>query len=697
MKRTIILILFVCLSFILLFSAQVEAGNKATASEKDVYIYHIPQVKTQAITEIDATKARAKKDRYLQAKQKKMDLHQQVGMLSHSMTDSPQAVSITPNENTMNAGADYSGDCMFMGTCTNTGSTTATFIKVTVDFYGSGSNYLGSDWTYVQGGSNVKLSSSSYTNGLATGQTGFFQVNSDYPYSSVATVNYTFTYETYSVSTAKASLAFVGTPMASADYSGDLKLAGQVKNSSNTYLTYFTQVYFAALNSAGKVLDVDFTYINGTTYNYGSGNTDTALQPGATGSFSNSFSYATYSDYSSYLKSFEWDESSTSTMTETDPPFGSFDTPINGSTVASSIAVTGWALDDSGVENIKIYRESGNSLVYVGDAIFVDGARPDVAAAYPGYPMNTMAGWGYMLLTNFLPNGGNGTFTLHAIATDAVGKTTTLGTKAITCDNANAIKPFGAIDTPTQGGTASGSSFVNWGWALTPQPNTIPTDGSTINVWVSGLNKGNPNYNIYRSDIANLFPSYNNSQGAIGYFYLDTTGLADGVHTIQWTAKDNADNSDGIGSRYFTVSNGSDARGNKQAALPEISTIEKLPIDLDSEIHSRKGFDLNTEKSLILPNAKGARVMTINPLQRVEIHLTNEQEDGAKYQGYLLSNGKLNKLPIGSTMDSENGIFYWSTPQGFMGRFPMVFVKTDAKGNQTRSTIILEVQLPENK
>jgi hypothetical protein len=46
---------------------------------------------------------------------------------------------------------------------------------------------------------------------------------------------------------------------------------------------------------------------------------------------------------------------------------------------------------------------------------------------------------------------------------------------------------FGAIDTPLQGGTASGSDFVNFGWVLTPLPNTIPKDGSTINVWVDGV------------------------------------------------------------------------------------------------------------------------------------------------------------------------------------------------------------------
>jgi hypothetical protein len=48
------------------------------------------------------------------------------------------------------------------------------------------------------------------------------------------------------------------------------------------------------------------------------------------------------------------------------------------------------------------------------------GARPDVQAAYPGVPANDRAGWGYLLLTNQLPNGGNGTYRFH-VTIDANG------------------------------------------------------------------------------------------------------------------------------------------------------------------------------------------------------------------------------------------------------------------------------------
>ena len=55
--------------------------------------------------------------------------------------------------------------------------------------------------------------------------------------------------------------------------------------------------------------------------------------------------------------------------------------------------------------------------------------------------------------------------------------------------------------------------------------------------------------------IAALFPGYANTNGAVGYFVLDTTTLTNGVHTIAWVVRDSAGNASGIGSRYFTVVN----------------------------------------------------------------------------------------------------------------------------------------------
>jgi YVTN family beta-propeller protein len=260
----------------------------------------------------------------------------------------------------------------------------------------------------------------------------------------------------------------------------------------------------------------------------------------------------------------------TFTVTEsglpTTTPFGSFDTPANNSTgVTGAIGFTGWAISSAGVATVGIWRESvasedSSALVFLGNAAIVPGARPDVAAAYPGYVGNN-SGWGYELLTNELPNAnnepgvGNGTYRFHVLVTDNAKQVVDLGTRTITVDNAAGVLPFGTIDTPAQGATVSGR-YVNFGWAVTPDAaNVIPVDGSTIWVFIDNLPVGHPVYNNYRVDIATLFPGLQNSRGAVGYFYIDTSTLSNGLHTIAWSVKDSAGNAQGLGSRYFNVQN----------------------------------------------------------------------------------------------------------------------------------------------
>jgi hypothetical protein len=216
------------------------------------------------------------------------------------------------------------------------------------------------------------------------------------------------------------------------------------------------------------------------------------------------------------------------------------------------------------VRTIAIWRDpvagEGTNWIYVGTAVVIAGSRPDVAEAFPGYPCGN-CGWGAQILTNELPNTtgaagvGNGTYTLHIIATDNIGQTAVIGSTVFTAANAESVLPFGTIDTPAQGQTVSGSSYVNFGWVLTPQPNLIPLNGSTIMVYVDNVAVGHPVYNNYRVDIATIFPGLQNSMGAVGYLYIDTTKLTNGLHSIYWTATDNAGHAGGIGSRFFNVQN----------------------------------------------------------------------------------------------------------------------------------------------
>src|SRR3954471_19941954 len=123
-----------------------------------------------------------------------------------------------------------------------------------------------------------------------------------------------------------------------------------------------------------------------------------------------------------------------------------------GTVVAGEVGITGWVVDDLGIAGVDIYRSpvageptQANGLVFIGTATQVSGARPDIVAAYASYPGVQSAGWGYMLLSNMLPNQGNGTFSLSAFVRTVDGATVSLGSKTVVLNNAAAAAPFGTI------------------------------------------------------------------------------------------------------------------------------------------------------------------------------------------------------------------------------------------------------------
>jgi hypothetical protein len=679
MRKTFIVLVVTVLVFS--FTVLLSGGEKNRGVE-------IKQIRPESTVKVSPEQEEAKWERYIEARNRKEQKHVQYSsVVSKSKTAQPNAANISLVSNSTHWTYDYSGDLVWLGRCVNNGSSGGTFVRVDIDVYDASNNYLGSDYTYVWGGRNVDVGWGIYTNAIESGGTGFFRVWTDISYAQATTIYYTFSWYNYSYSYALAWLDFYGGVFSRSDYWGDMEFYGDIKNYSTNYLTYFTIVAFACMDTTSTYpRDVDWDFVDGSSY----GGSTSAIAPGATASFDVDFIFANYSGGTGgYYKAFEWDEVVTGGgLSETSPPFGQFATPENNANVASSIAVTGWALDDSGVDSVKIYRGETGNLFYVGKAIFVDGARPDIADAYSQYPWASRAGWGYMLLTNFLPNGGNGTYKLHAIATDLAGKQTTLGTKTIYCDNINAVKPFGAIDTPIPGGIASGSSFQNVGWALTPQPNSLPTDGSTIGVYVDGVYKGHVTYNIYRADIATLFPGYANSNGAMGYFNLDTTPYANGLHSIFWVATDTGGNADGIGSRFFSISNSNRLPGNPVGEVlnrPHTlkpGQIELLPINSTIPLRYKTGYQEDAEPRDIEPSIAGVTRIQIDQLGRVELFLPNLAA------GFMKAGDSYLPLPVGSTLDIDNGIFYWHAGAPFLGDYAFEFVQKDDNGFTRRPVII---------
>jgi hypothetical protein len=428
-------------------------------------------------------------------------------------------------------------------------------------------------------------------------------------------------------------------------------------------------------------------------------------------------------------------------------PIGQVDTPLQNATgVQGAIGVTGWALDDVGVTSVKIYRNclpavdaasacqsiNGASVVFIGDAAFVPGARADIESAFPSYPQNSRAGWGYLMLTNMLPNvssnqpnGGQGPLTIYAFATDAEGNRSLLGRAwagagsttptSITMANASIAKPFGAIDTPSQGQTVSGV-VPNFGWALTPDSNTvvgdgdihIPSDGSTMRVVIDGVFVGTVTYNQCRGnvgnpisggvfcndDVSNVFgnatpqPSLtsrasnptvhrnlDSGRSPIGSFDINTLTMTNGRHSIAWGVTDSAGRSEGIGSREFIVLNGSsltaDLDALADAAAMNVGAsadVDSLPLSA-SDVTGRTSFDFERPLEAVMPDRDGVRHVSIPELGRLELWLG----DGV-VAGYLRANDDLRPLPPGSVLDASTGRFTWSPIVGYIGPYDLVFV-----------------------
>lgn len=397
-------------------------------------------------------------------------------------------------------------------------------------------------------------------------------------------------------------------------------------------------------------------------------------------------------------------------------PFGGFDTPTDGTTdISGAIPVTGWAMDDVSVAKVEIFRDpvpGEAGLIYVGDAAFVAGARPDVERSYAEWPASDRGGWGFLLLSNMLPDvmlatatGGNGAFRLHAYAIDAEGQRVTLGSKKVSVNNRASTKPFGSIDTPTQGGIASGSAFVNFGWAISPN-GTIAVDGSTLTVLVDGVPVGHPSYNHYRADIAAAFPGYANSNGAIGYHVLDTTTLANGSHTIAWVATDSLGNTAGLGSRFFTVMNATPApvtRPGRQAltaaatATPpparglSARAIAALPVD-DMSVEVARPAEADQAPEVVVPATVGELTVQSPEAEPLQVRLTHAAAGaGGTYEGYLVANGELRALPAGSHLDTDTGTFSWQPSAGFIGTYQLMFVRTQPDGATSRIPVQVRI------
>jgi uncharacterized protein (TIGR03437 family) len=211
----------------------------------------------------------------------------------------------------------------------------------------------------------------------------------------------------------------------------------------------------------------------------------------------------------------------------------------NGPALGGVAQIAGWAISDSAAINSVQIQVDG---IPSGTAIY-GSSRGDVCAAYPGRPGCPSVGWTSSLDTSTLTSGVH---TLSVTASSTTGQRATAST-SFQVDNALTGPGRVSIDQPLSGKTYQGFLQVG-GWAV---HSSLAV--TAVSITIDGVPYGNATYNGSRGDACAVYPGP--SCPNIGWtFPLDTTQLADGVHTLGAT-EIAADGSHYTGSSTFTVAN----------------------------------------------------------------------------------------------------------------------------------------------
>ncbi len=203
----------------------------------------------------------------------------------------------------------------------------------------------------------------------------------------------------------------------------------------------------------------------------------------------------------------------------------SIDQPGAQSGVFAGVAAFGgWAITTSiPISSVAVTIDG----VAYGSAVY-GGSRPDVCKAHPNRPACPNVGWNFALDTTKLINGQH---VLGITAVAAGGQFATLS-RAYSVSNPTPASPVViGIDLPSpQNQILLGQNTFS-GWAL----DTSDSIG-TVSAAIDGSPYGVVSYGAARPDVCALYPGAPNCPSVGWSLPVDTTLLANGVHTLTVTA-----------------------------------------------------------------------------------------------------------------------------------------------------------------
>jgi hypothetical protein len=208
--------------------------------------------------------------------------------------------------------------------------------------------------------------------------------------------------------------------------------------------------------------------------------------------------------------------------------------------VLGQTTFSGWAVDiNSTVHQVKMAIDG----IAAGTAVY-GASRPDVCAVYPDEPACPNVGWTFSVDTTRLANG------IHTVTATAIGAQQNTLSAQFTVANWTTGNPMKlSIDTPnSQSGPLSGQQGIG-GWALDQLAGI-----SNIAVAIDNVPLGNAFYGGARADVCTAFPDAIGCPNVGWNYYLDTSLLSDGTHTLAVTGTTTAGRSSTF-TQSFQVAN----------------------------------------------------------------------------------------------------------------------------------------------
>ena len=192
------------------------------------------------------------------------------------------------------------------------------------------------------------------------------------------------------------------------------------------------------------------------------------------------------------------------------------DEPNNNITAKGTVKVRGWALDSSGIKEVRVYVDGGKDL----GTVTYGTSRADVNKAYPGYSSGDNAGFEGMIDISSLGS-GNKKLTVKITAND--GSTQTIDRTV----NVKNLPSINSLDDPTSGTVTTTGELKIRGWA-------VASSGiKEVRVYVNGIDLGTITYGTTRTDVNKVYPGYSSGNNAGFEGTINLGGMSTGEKTLK--------------------------------------------------------------------------------------------------------------------------------------------------------------------